>query len=246
MSTPDLDTEMLAFRDELSEPLATLIASQKYHGSVVREQTTKAYGRLDKAHALLTGVLGAALLRTNGKIVPITATSEERNALFSSFIIGLKTSEDAIVEGRYLQAHALLRQEMEIVAQLKAVRAGKRNETRSPNIGALEKSLGRHYGELSAAAHVSKHELVRLATEWGMNGDDLPGPTSGTRQFPICDEGVARRSFSLHLMLMMNLIEELSIDLLEQHPGDAFTEREAEALNLATRMMQAEGMVTLF
>lgn len=58
-------------------------------------------------------------------------------------MIGLQTCENAIEEARYLQASALLRQEMEILAQLGAVREGRRKSNNSPNVTALETSLRR-------------------------------------------------------------------------------------------------------
>jgi hypothetical protein len=244
-SPADIEADVEAHKRELTTPAATLFGVQRFYGQQVREQTMKAYGRLVDAHLLIMGVLSSALLRVNGKIIPIPPTGEERNALFASFIIGIDICEIAIAEGRYLQALALLRQEMETVAQLKVVRAGKRNEKRPPNIGVLEKSIARLYDDLSVAAHVSKHDIVRSTIEWEVAGDDLPGPTSGTRQFPVCDEGLARRSFALHLMLTHWIVAELAIDLHERHDGDGFTEREAEAVRLAELLMQAEGLVTV-
>ncbi len=235
----DVEAAIEVHKRELIQSAATLFAAQRVYGANVREQTMKAYGRLVDAHLLATGVLGAGLLRINGKIIPIAQTCEERNGLFASFVIGMDACENAIVEGRYLQALALLRQEMETVAQLKVVRAGTRKENCAPNVGVLEKSMARMYGELSAAAHLSRPHIVRAATEYNLDGADLPGPTSGTRYFPAFDERVARGSFSLHLMLTLCVIEELSIDL----PEDAeFTKREAEAVNLAVVLMEAEGM----
>jgi hypothetical protein len=134
---------------------------------------------------------------------------------------------------------------METLAQLKAVSAGTRNEKRSPNVAVLENSLARLYDELSAAAHVSKHHIVRAATEWDVSGDDLPGPISGTRYFPAFDKGVARRCFGLHLVLTLKLIAEFSIDLHMQHNDECFTTREAEAFNLAFQLLQAEGMIEM-
>jgi hypothetical protein len=241
----DIEADAEAHKRELIEPAATLFAVQRVHGDKVREQTMKAYGRLVDAHLLITGALAAVLLRDNGKIRPVTPTSEERNALFASFVIGMEACENAIAEGRYLQASALLRQEMETLAQLKAVRAGRRNENQSPNVAVVESSLRRLYGELSAAAHISKHDVVRAATKWVPSGDDLPGPTSGTRYFPVCDESRARRSFGLHLMLIVWVISELSIDLYERHNGDGFTEREDKAIKLAQILMQAEGIIEI-
>ncbi len=241
----DIETAVEAHRHELIEPAAMMFALQRLNGDRVREQTMRAYGRLIDAHMLTMGVLASALLRLNGKMDPIMPTSEARDALFASFIIGIDVCENAIAEGRYLQAHALLRQEMETLAQLKAVRAGKRNEKRSPNIGLLEKSLARLYDELSAAAHVSKHDIVRSATSWELSGDDLPGPTSATRQFPVFDESLARRSFALHLVLTHWFLAEKAIDLEEQYEGDSITKREIEAVKLAELLMHAEGMVII-
>jgi hypothetical protein len=222
-----------------------LLAVQRLYGGKVREQTMKCYGRLVDAHLLITGVLSKALFRMNGKLQPTTPTSKERGTLFASFVIGLDTCEGAIAEGRYLQALALIRQEMETLAQLKAVSAGTRKEKRSPNVAVLESSLARLYGDLSAAAHVSNHDLVRTVTEYEVTGDHLPGPTSGTRYFPAFDEGVARRCFGLHISLTFRLIEELNIDLIQRDSDEQLTEREIEAINLALQLMQLEGMVEI-
>ena len=239
----DFEATVEAHQRELIESAATLYAVQKNHGDTVREQTKHAYGRLVDVHLLTTGVLATGLLRINGKITPHTATNEERNALFANYVIGMVVCERAIEEGRYLQAHALLRQEMETLAQLKAVSAGERKDRRSPNVKVLEKSLSRLYDELSAAAHVSKHHIVRAATELDVAGWNVPKQTNGTRYFPAFDEGLARRSFGLHLILTLRLLEELSADVHKQHGDDGFTERESEAVNLAVKLMIAEGML---
>lgn len=183
--TDDIEAAVDVHKRELIKSASTLYAVQKVYGDKVREQSRAAYRRLVDAHLLITGVLATGLLRINGKITPITDTSAERDALFASYVIGMEACERTIEEGRYLQAHALLRQEMETLAQLKAVTAGKRKKNRSPNVAVLEKSLARLYDGLSAAAHVSKHHMVRAATEWDVSGENLPGPTSGTRYFPL-------------------------------------------------------------
>ena len=132
---------------------------------------------------------------------------------------------------------------MGTLAQLKAVAAGKRNQNRSPSVAMLEKSLARLYDNLSAAAHVSKHHIVRAANEWEVPDENLPGSTSGTRYFPAFIEELARRSFGLHLMLTLRLIEEMSIDLHEQNGDEGFTQRDVEAVNLAVQLMVAQGVL---
>lgn len=227
----------------LIHPAAMLYGVQKMFGDQARTKTKQAYGRLIDAHLLVAGVLGAGLLRINGVVTEITATSEERNGLFAAFVIGLKACESAIEEARYLQAHTLLHQELEILAQLKAVRAGRRKPNGSPNVTALEKSLRRLYGGLSAAAHASSHDIVGSATAWDGPMENLPGPTSMTRYFPEADADVARKSFTLHIYIMIRVIEELSIDLDERHPDHALTDSERDAIRHAVALMMAEGLL---
>lgn len=134
----DSEADVEAHKRELIKSAATLYGVQKFYGDKVRQQAKAAFGRLVDAHLLITGVLAAVLLRTNEKIVATTNTIEERNALFASYVIGLPVCESAIEEGRYLQALALLRQEMESLAQMKLVSAGKRRANRAPNVKVLE------------------------------------------------------------------------------------------------------------
>jgi hypothetical protein len=231
---------------ERIEAAATMYASQQVASNRVREQTKAAYRRLLDAHLLIAGVLATGMLRTNGKIVQATDATEERGALFASYFIGMDLCERAIEEGRYLQAHALLRQEMETLAQLKAVSRGGRNESRSPDVAVLEESLRRMYGELSSAAHLSKHHIVRQATQYAMTNVDLPGPTTASRFFSDFDEHLARQSFTLHLMLTLGVIEEYGKDVNAQHKEeDRFNARDIEALTLAMKLMQSEGMIEM-
>lgn len=110
-------------KQALIEPAATLYAVQQVYGDQAKAKAMVAFGRLIDAHMLVTGVLASGLLRINGAIVEGDQTSFERDALFAAFVIGLEPCERAIAEARYLQAHAMLRQELEILAQLKAARA---------------------------------------------------------------------------------------------------------------------------
>lgn len=232
-------------KQELIEQAATLYAVQKVYGDQAKAKSMAVYGRLIDAHLLVTGVLASGLLRINGTVVEGERTAFERDALFAAFVIGMAPCETAIAEARYLQAHAMLRQELEILAQLKAVHANRRKLNGAPNIAALEQSLARLYGGLSAAAHVSQHDIVQSATEWDGEMDGLPGPTNLTRYFPETDEGLARRSYALHIYMVVRLIEELSVDLATRYDNARFTESETEALGLAIDLMVAEGMLEL-
>jgi len=75
--------------------------------------------------------------------------------------------------------------------------------------------------------------------------DDLPGPTNLTRYFPETDEGLARRSYALHIYMILRLIEEMSVDLAARYDNACFTRSETEAVGLAVDLMVAEGMLEL-
>jgi len=133
------EAEIESYQRALIEPAAMLFGLQKLYGDKVCKQTRAAYGRMNDAHMLIMGVLSAALHRTHGKIVPITPTSEERESLFAGFVIGIPLCERAIEEGRYIQALILIRQEMEILAQLISIRTGQKKKN-APRILQLSKN----------------------------------------------------------------------------------------------------------
>ncbi|SFM73226.1 hypothetical protein [Rugamonas rubra] len=240
----DFEQRLAACAQQLLEPFATIRAVQQVYGARVREQSMQAYGRLTEAHMLLTGVLADAILRVDGKMVEASQVGEERTALFASFVIGMGLCEDAIADGRYLQALTLLRQESETVAQLTLISQGKRKDGEAANVKVLEASLRRIHGDLSAAAHVSKHDVVRSVTRLDVSGLDLPEFTAGARYFPAFDKNLARRAFALHLVLILNVIEHMSTEHEERHaPEDRFGAAERNAVDLAATLMKGEGVV---
>jgi len=240
----DTESRIEALKKELTVFATIIHDGQTAEREKISELSKQSYGRLIDAHALATGVLIRALLRVNGKVIEMTPTKKERDALFASFVIGLNVCEEAIATGAYMQANALLRQELETLSQLIAVRAGNRKHRKTPNIGNLEESLRRLYDDLSAATHLSDHSLVQAATQMDMSTEvDIPESTSGTRYFPAFDNGLARGAFGLHIYLILAILEELNIDLHEHHAEDVFTKREKEALGLATLLMHTEGFV---
>lgn len=71
---------------------------------------------------------------------------------------------------------------------------------------------------------------------------DAPGPATGTRYFPTFDAENAKRLYALHIYTAMRLIEQLSLDFSERHPG-AFGEQETHAIEPAIDLMVEEGML---
>lgn len=242
----DFEKKIAVCAQRLLEPASTIFAVQKVYGEKIQERSKRSYGRLTEAHLLLSGVIGAAIIRTDGKIVEASQIGQERTALFASFVIGMPLCETAIAEGRYLQALTLLRQELETVAQLTLITQGKRKDGKVAKMSVLENSLARFYGDLSAAAHVSRHHIVRSATELDVSDLELPESTEGIRFFPDFDPVLARRIFALHLVLMVSIIEQMSIEYEERHAQeDWFCEVDKDAVNLAATLMKIEGVIEM-
>lgn len=227
----------------LLEPAATLVAVQEIEGGKVRQLTRDAYGKLVSAHLLINGVLWVLLRKSHGKLGTYSRPLHESEALIASFVIGLSVCERAIEEGRYLQSAALLRQEMEIIAQLMAVRSDSRKPQRSPSIASLEETRRRHYSSLSDAAHAASHEIIESLTLWQGHDPDMPDGTRATRFFPAIDVELSRRTFSLHLVLMLDLVEEVNELYADRDDIGGLTESEVGALRVAIALMASEGMV---
>lgn len=94
--------------------------------------------------------------------------------MIASFVQGIDLTETSISEGFYLQAAALLKQELETVAALVEVRGGKRNEKRTPNVGVVPWNLGQLYGSLNEAAHVSESSVLQTILGMKQMGSALP------------------------------------------------------------------------
>lgn len=172
----------------LIEGAGTILAIHDVYGSEVRKKSLAAFGKMVHAHLLVTGVVGTVLMRTNGKVMSPTPVSARRNALFGSFVLGLSLCEKAICEGYYLQAGALIRQEMETLAALNEVTSGTRKDGVTPQMRALEPSIRRLYGDFSAVAHVAQHDLASslISEDRIMEGATL---ARVTRHYPRLRQG---------------------------------------------------------
>ena len=238
---PDRTTRLEELKSILIGPAATLYAAQKVASDQISEKTKAALGQLVDAHLLVSGVLGGVLLRTNGKYTEHGALHQERRVLFAAYVVGMPLCELAIEEGRYLQALTLLRHEMETLAQIVTSHAGKRKRGELANVAVLGKDIARAYGDLSAAAHSSNHDMAsELLTEVRETEDRI---SRGTYFYPVQNMKLARQAFALHLVLTMNLIGQVSIDYNKAHPEDGFGPQDQEALELALELLKSEGVV---
>jgi hypothetical protein len=241
MSAPQEPTRLEQLKADLIGSASTLYAAQKVASDQVRAQSKAALGRMVDAHLLVSGVLGGVLLRTNGKLTQEGLLNQERRVLFASYVVGLPLCELAIVEGRYLQALTLLRQEMETLAQIVISHSGQRKPGKLANVAVLGRDISRIYGDLSAAAHASNHDMASELLTQVLETEDKV--STGTYFYPIQNRELARKAFALHLFLTMKLISQIAIDYDRAHPEDGFGPSDQEALNLAMDLLKEEGLV---
>lgn len=240
---PIEEGDLKKHQTRLIESAAMLYAAQKIETDKNVLKSKKAYGKMLDAHMLITGVLGSLLIRNNGVPVKDRPEWRERRAIFAAYVIGIPLCETAIENGQHLQAATLIRQSLEMLAQLNAIKAGKRHNKKSPNINSLPEDLRRIYSELTGAAHVIPHWLIEAMTfhDIEIKVHTVPNLKGGTRFFPAFETDLVRRSFSLHLLIMLQIMAEMEADYQEQGLR-GFEQEDHEALTLAIELTQAEGM----
>lgn len=216
-----------------------LLGTLKVEGARIRERSKESYGEVLEAHALMTGTLHSALMRQNAKPGKTSEATSKRLLLLASFIQGIDLCETSISEGFYLQAAALLKQELETIAAIEEVKAGRRQDGRTPNVAYAPWSLGQLYGALNDAAHVGKGEVLQAVL-----GLVPEGEAKAVAMTPQFSEENARRLFSLHVALLTWACWELDC-LHRELYGEGLTPQESETLLVALRALQSDGVLGL-
>lgn len=160
------------------------------------------------AHELLLGVMASLLEANNGNIVPDgdnkhNEDNRRRFVITAAMVQGIFVCEKAILQGEYMQAGNLVRQEYEALALLSEIRAGKRKDGMQANAKYAPWKGSRHYGELSSFAHLSDHRIldtmIGYNTRWGDFASTVP-------QY---QKENGSRLYARHIAYILGLLEEL-------------------------------------
>lgn len=214
-----------------------LLGNLKIEGEKNREKSKSAYGAVLEAHALMTGTLQKAFLRKNGVPGQTTEQVSQRLLLLASFVHGIDLCETSISEGFYIQAAALLKQELETISAIEEVKGGARKDGKTPNVAYAPWNLRQLYGALNDAAHVGKGDV--LQTIIGMNPRGEAQPVSLTPRF-IKD--IAVRLYGLHTALLTWACWELDCLYCELY-GEGLTDVEKRTLLIALQSLQRDGVL---
>jgi hypothetical protein len=214
---------------------ANFFTSQKITAQKVREESKKAYGSLLDAHMLTIGAIQSALLRHNS--IP-GKTSEQISNIFSlvaSFMMGVDICESAISEGYYLQACAILKQEMEALAAIEECWKNQRKEKATPNVKYIRWNLSRFYGDLNRAAHVADKDLLSYVLQATHNGQAVPASIT-----PIFNQTEAKGLYGLHVAFLIQLSFQLDKLYVEVY-GDGLTDVERMGVARSFHCLLDEG-----
>lgn len=160
--------------------------------------------------------------------------------LIAAFIQGINIVECSISEGYYIQAAALVRQELEMIAALEELKRGRRVNRKTPNVGHLPWSLGMTYGDLSKAAHAADHDVLQDILAPGQHA--LADDTTGVTMIQTFRNELSGKSYALHVALLILL----AVHLHEHHEtvhgeGQGLTEMELQAVKKAQEIMLEKG-----
>jgi hypothetical protein len=172
-----------------------------------------------------------------GTIVPEDTEwshGEVHRALIQTAVLqGMHATENCIIEGFYVQAAPLVRQEMEAVEALREIRQGLRLSGRTPRLRTL-KHHGRIYSQMTELAHFSKCELLHHLL-W--DGSSVLVDPRFNRKF-------ARFLFATHLNALVGIALDAA-NLFEKLRGKHLLEVEQEHLEIALGILVEERIVSL-
>ncbi|MFP2932863.1 SEC-C domain-containing protein [Pyxidicoccus sp. 3LG] len=217
----------------------SLLAHVEEAGSNNRVKGKQIIGTLIDAHLMATGVIGHAISRKSGVAGANSKSAHERLNLIASFIQGISLAETAICQGLYIQAAALLKQELETLAAVMEVRQDKRKDGNTPQVHGLPWNLKKLYGPLNSLAHVAKGDLLA-----GVYGIKPMGDLSPTSVIPVFNDAHARHLYASHVAMLV--IAALELDQLYRSLyAEGLSEEEFRVLVSACEVLQKEGFLSM-
>jgi hypothetical protein len=186
-------------------------------GQKIREQAKAAYpdGLLD-ARMLLVGVLARLLTSRSAQPGQTSKSISERLTRICAFMQGVSLSESTISEAQYIKASGVLKQDLELLANVCELRKGQAQYGRTPNVKHAPEGMRRYYGELNDVAHISKEDLLQP-----LLSQLIEGNVTGISPLPVFNKSVAIGMYELHVFILFEMVREAMVLFAEMYGPNA-------------------------
>jgi hypothetical protein len=213
-----------------------LMGDQQGTRKSIRDQLKSDAGNLVDAHMFAFAIAANAVMKKDSVPGKASKSIDERLSLVASFILGVDITEVSIAEGLYVQAAALLKQELETITAIGELVEDRRRDRRTPNIGNSGFPwMKRVYSDLNAAAHVGDAEVLR-----GLVSRRISEEVAGAALHPLYNRDLSIYFYGLHVILIVLLALQIE-DLHDEMYGERFTERENRTLLIVQAILEELG-----
>jgi hypothetical protein len=230
-----------SFGKEIYQQGQDLLAAQISAGKICRNSSVDHIGDALYAYILGVGVIGRAASRHDGKSYPGEERKQRKMTLFAAFIQSINPAEVTLFEGFYLQAAALIRQQLECLSALEELESGSRKDGKTPNVKNAPWGLNSHYGSLSKFAHSSDH--IFLSNVLCLNINDHGSDTQYISLVPVFNGKLFQSLFTLHCSLVLLVAAQLLFHYQDMS-GDPIVDQEYQTLIIAQKILINQGLLT--
>ncbi|MFQ5887221.1 MAG: hypothetical protein ACE5HY_00820 [Candidatus Hydrothermarchaeales archaeon] len=231
--------EIVKFAASLLDDLNNFLAMQTENGKIIIECTKQACEHLGNANLIAMCALSSAIIRKNLEPGNTSESISKRFVLSASFFQGVDLCQKSIMEGNYIQAAALLKQEMETIAAIEEAKSNVRTEKKVPNVKHVKWNLNILYGRLNKAAHVADSQLLNKLIQ-----TDPIGNTAPASAVPLFNKDTAKGLYGLHVTLLIQLAIQLN-DLYLEAYGEGLTDTELACIAEAFKLLLEDGWLVL-
>jgi hypothetical protein len=233
---PDLPEEVRKELWGLHSAASELMAAQIKRRRTIRALwKADAHGILD-AHNLAFGVVSTLVTRKSGVPGKTSPSVDGRLAISASFIQGVEICEVAISEGLYVQASAMLKQELEAIAALEEHRENRRKDQKTPNVGNTSlKWMKEVYRDLNATAHIGNRDVLN-----SLIARQLSEEITGAFIYPIYNREIAFYLYGVQVLLLILLASEIGELYMEMY-DEELTAAESRTLTVAGEILLETG-----
>ncbi|UTH73496.1 hypothetical protein [Chromobacterium sp. IIBBL 290-4] len=158
------------------------------------------------------------VLSGSGDILPDIKEREKFEAVLASYTSGVRSVENVIFEGAYVQACALIRQELEALTQMRNLIQDTAKDKTAPNIKVLEIFYRRLYSELTKITHLSCHDSLSTIAK----GNSMPEMLISPLQYSFIsnfDESLSKNLLAIHYAALAETVLCLK-DYFKKHIPD--------------------------